>query len=307
MNKGVMIVSIMRPENCWTLLHVSILAALLITVNADGEDECEFYIKVPRNTYEASLGDELRISCTVKFCDDSPPPVSWFKLGQDDVFIPINDSSHRLKEEWQMLNNLEGVSFLIFPKFFSNDSGDYRCESESKIGNRINVNVTDSTTSSPPFPKDLMMYVYPAAGIVGFVIIVIIISVASMQGCKGKSKRTQEENQYVAIPMSEQPSQSTTAQPSPRGNPHIPPSQRSTRRPKAPPQLSESPVVSDNECVYSFVKDGRQRQTKTAEEGSLVYAALNHQLPARVPARPRRPKEESSEYAAIRVRDSNCS
>lgn len=36
-------------------------------------------------------------------------------------------------------------------------------------------------------PKDsLWMYIYTAAGIVAFVIIVIIISVASMQGCKGE-------------------------------------------------------------------------------------------------------------------------
>lgn len=39
------------------------------------------------------------------------------------------------------------------------------------------------------------------------------------------------------------------------------------------------------------------------EEGSsIVYAALNHQPPARA-AQPPRPTEEHSEYAAIRVKE----
>lgn len=39
------------------------------------------------------------------------------------------------------------------------------------------------------------------------------------------------------------------------------------------------------------------------ESGSIVYAALNHQPLARAASRPQKPKEERSEYAAIRIKD----
>ncbi|KAF1371826.1 hypothetical protein PFLUV_G00273400 [Perca fluviatilis] len=42
----------------------------------------------------------------------------------------------------------------------------------------------------PEDRDDLWMYMYFAAGIVSFVIIVIILSVVSMRGCKGESRDT---------------------------------------------------------------------------------------------------------------------
>lgn len=104
----------------------------------------------------------------------------------------------------------------------------------------------------------------------------------------------------MAIPMVEQPFQQ-----SPRGSPSVPPSRQSTRRKTPPAQPNELPLPRDSEHVYGQIQEDRERQRKTAEEegSSVVYAALNHQLPARAAARPRRPQEESSEYAAIRVKD----
>ncbi|KAF1371824.1 hypothetical protein PFLUV_G00273380 [Perca fluviatilis] len=140
----------------------------------------------------------------------------------------------------------------------------------------------------PGARDDLWIYMYFAAGIVPFVIIVIILSVVSMRGCKGKPKKErQTENQYIAIPMVEQPFPHASIQPSPRGTPSAPPSRRSTRRITSPSQPNELPAPRDNE-----------------EEGSsIVYAALNHQLPGAAAGPPRRQQEETSEYAAIRVKD----
>ncbi|TNN80854.1 hypothetical protein EYF80_008859 [Liparis tanakae] len=67
----------MRPNHRCTALHVFILAGLLLTLKAD---ECEVDIKVPADTvYEAVVGKELQLNCTVQFCTSSPPPVSWYK------------------------------------------------------------------------------------------------------------------------------------------------------------------------------------------------------------------------------------
>lgn len=90
--------------------------------------------------------------------------------------------------------------------------------------------------------------------------------------------------QYAAVSMRQRPS--------PRRSPPTVPSRGSSRREKP------APLQRDGEMMA-----GGERRPKTAEEkSSLVYAALNHQpLEAAASSRPRRPKEENSEYAAIRV------
>lgn len=120
-------------------------------------------------------------------------------------------------------------------------------------------------------------------------------------------------SQYIAIPMKEQPLPRMSHQVSPRGSPSVPPSRRSSRRkmptsaqvnqllPPPPP-----PPPRDDEPCYSEIKKDRERPWKTVaeEKNSIVYAALNHQPlegTAAAAARPRRPIEENSEYAAIRV------
>ncbi|XP_042369068.1 B- and T-lymphocyte attenuator-like [Plectropomus leopardus] len=327
MMRGFRRLSIMKSNHGWTFLHVSILAGLLLTLNADSNDaDCYVDLRVPQNTvYEAYRGEDLRINCTVGFCDGSPPIVTWYKREKTDVAIDVNSSSH-FKTEWELLEKLEGISFLIFQKILRNDSGQYQCGSGGTVSHNINVSVSDlcsACSKDDGRPKNdtqknstdtitlvheptssLQMYFYFAAGIVAFVIIVIIISIVSMQGCKGKSKKKgQTENQYVAVPMG--PFPHVSPQPSPRGSPSVPPPRRSTRRKPPPSQPNELPLPRDNEHVYG-IKENRERQTTTVDdEGcSLVYAALNHQVPARPVARPRRPKEEeASEYAAIRVKD----
>ncbi|XP_074483789.1 uncharacterized protein LOC141763207 isoform X4 [Sebastes fasciatus] len=308
-------VPIMRPHRCWAVLQVSILAGLLLTLNADDkESDCEVVLKVHRNTtYGALLGEDLKIDCTVAFCNNSPPTVTWYKV--NTTFVPVNvSSSSHIKTEWELLKKLEGRSILIFQKLLRSDSGVYQCGDGGSVSHNINVNVHDdgkrtnvtqennTTVDSEPTVVDLWKYMYVAPGIVAFVIIVIIISVVSMRGCKGKPKKvTTTENQYMAIPMAEQPFR----QPSPRGSPSAPPSRRSTRRETPPSQPDEPPLPRGNEIVYGKVKEKRGRRGNAAadEGGSVVYAALNHQLPAVAAARPRRPQEETSEYAAIRVKD----
>nr|XP_020512471.1 B- and T-lymphocyte attenuator isoform X1 [Labrus bergylta] len=309
----------MRPNTCWTRLHVSVLAVLLLILEADSTDECEVQIKVRSKTkYKALLGEELKIDCPVTFCDDTPPEISWFKL--EETGDPINISGRsRFRSEWKTLKHLEGVSVLIIQNFVRNDSGIYRCKGGSNVGHKINVYLNESSEPNNSTQKKdingthtdaehLWMYVYTAAGIVAFVLFVILVSLASMRGCKGKAKSERiEDNHYMAIPMVEQPFPNPRTQPSPRGSPSLPLPQRSMRRKKPLPQPIEPPSPRDNECVYSKVKVDRDQQRNTLEEngGSVVYAALNHQLPARPVARPRRQKEECSEYAAIRVRDSS--
>ncbi|KAM4560115.1 B- and T-lymphocyte attenuator-like [Odontesthes bonariensis] len=312
---------IMRPHYCWTPLHVSILAVLFLTLNADSEDsECSSEINVRRHTkYEAFLGKELRIKCPITFCNISPPKVFWVKsAGAGAGFLNVSNDAH-IRVEWETLRQYEGTSYLIFQSILENDAGVYRCEISDTVGHIINVSISgqgESSNSSlnetrvkakdpdsaPTFTEDVWIYVYSAAGISSFVIIVIIISIISMKGCKGKSKKeARTENQYMSIPMAEQ---RATLQPSPRGSPCVPPSQRSTKRKAPSRQPNELPSSRVNVQLYGQTEEDRNRQRHTVsveESQSVVYAALNHNMPQRAAARQLRQEEETSEYAAIRV------
>ena len=106
-----------------------------------GED-CEFEIRVRRNTvYETSIGEELRINCTVIFCNNSPPTVSWFKLGQSVVPVNVSSNSH-IKIEWKKIDDSRGISFLVFKKILMSDSGEYQCQGGGSLGHNINVSVS---------------------------------------------------------------------------------------------------------------------------------------------------------------------
>nr|XP_040041118.1 uncharacterized protein LOC120824356 isoform X6 [Gasterosteus aculeatus aculeatus] len=304
----------MRPNHGWTVLQAFVLAGMLLDLKADYEDtSCEMDVKVNQNTsFETFLGEDLRINCTVEFCSDSTPSVSWNKQ-ENNVRINISSSAH-IKTEWKRLGDLVGMSFLIFQNVGIDDSGLYQCKAGGIVSHLINVSVhgddernnfSNDTTGSPSGQKpsaDPWLYAYVAAGIVAFVATVVIITVASLRGCKGKSKKeTQVENQYAAFPMSEQPFSDCGPPPLPRGSPSAPPCRRSTRRKTPPSHPNEPPMPRGGEHVCG------ERREDTAEAGdSILYAALKHPPPAAVAARPRRPRQETSEYAAIRVQEPPC-
>ncbi|KAM9327912.1 uncharacterized protein btla isoform 2-T2 [Pholidichthys leucotaenia] len=296
--------SIMRPYRCWTVLLMSILAELPLTLSTNSknpEDDCSAGILVRRNTvYEASIGKELKINCRVTFCNSSPPSVVWYKLlGNNSV--PVNISSD-IKTEWKTIKPLGGIYFLIFKNIDRSDSGSYLCKAGGSVSHYIRVVVNDSLHSPNNTTAGFWTYVYCAAGIASFVIIVIVISVISMRGCKEKpKKKSQTENQYMAIPMAEQHFPQPSRQALPRQSPSVPPSQRSARRKSPSRQPHELTSPGDYELSYGQIRKSRQRQRDAAHEevGAVVYAALNHDLPQRA-ARPQRPPE-TSEYAAIRV------
>ncbi|KAM4601780.1 uncharacterized protein ACJ7VT_019819 [Polymixia lowei] len=141
-----------------------------------------------------------------------------------------------------------------------------------------------------------------------------------MRRCRGESRKNQEpENQYIAIPMSHQTPPHPNLQPHPRGFPpshhplpdgapesiydNAPPQQPARKQPAVYPRTS---VSGDNGDIHGQKKRGqREEKRKKAEgaqedeESTVVYAALNHEILPGASARPLRPTEESSEYAAI--------
>ncbi|XP_061572071.1 B- and T-lymphocyte attenuator-like isoform X2 [Cololabis saira] len=291
---------IMRPNHRWTPLDVSILALLFLTLNADtGEDSgCSSEIKVRRNTeYKAVLGEDFRIECPVAFCNAAPPEVRWYK---DEISgrHAINSSDGHTEVEWKHENESAGKSYLIFRNIQKNDEGFYWCQMPDTVGHKIKVSVNED---QPESPENVWLYLYCGAGIVLFVIIAIIISVISMRGCKGKSKeRIQTENQYETIGMIEQPFSHANLHPSPRGSPCVLPPRRSTKR-KSPSRHPNGLRSSrDSEQLSEQMKEDRVKAAEV-EYGSVVYAALNHDVPQRPAARALRPMDATSEYAAIRV------
>ncbi|XP_071320384.1 B- and T-lymphocyte attenuator-like [Trachinotus anak] len=188
----------MRSNHCLTILHASVLALLVGTVEADSE--CETGMKVRRNTvYEALHGQDLIINCIVVFCNSSPPAVSWYKVnGSINVPVDVSSSSH-IKAEWKELSHSEGISHLIFQNILSSDSGLYRCGSGDAVSHQINVSVSGCVTTDEPTTV-LQMTLEKGAptaqtpfwpcgfrvvSIMLFLIIVIAIWATSKCRCKG--------------------------------------------------------------------------------------------------------------------------
>ncbi|XP_070711430.1 B- and T-lymphocyte attenuator-like [Pempheris klunzingeri] len=185
----------MRPNQYPTVLHVFILAAVVLALEADSEDSnCEIEIRIHRGThYEVSHGEELRIQCPVDFCNNQPPTISWNKLGNTPV--PVNISSH-IKTEWITLSHSQGTAFLVFQNIHRSDSGVYQCLSGGNVGHGITVSVDDSRlsenttvtqktdTKSSTSLDNLWPFLYRVAGITMFAIIMLTICVISKSGCK---------------------------------------------------------------------------------------------------------------------------
>ncbi|KAF7214705.1 B- and T-lymphocyte attenuator isoform X2 [Nothobranchius furzeri] len=304
-----LMIFIMGPESCRNILKLFILAELILAVNAD-RDECDVEMKVRRNTvYEASVEGELRIKCPVVFCNKSPPAVTWIKW--EKTFVPVTISD-RVQLEWTT-NQQEGTSYLVFHNVLRSDAGTYRCGSGGSVSHNIYLIVNDgkvndtsterAKTTNPGTKDNFMMCMYSAAGIGAFIVMVIIVSVVSMRGCKGKSKKEPEkESQYIELPAVEWPTEHLSGrEPSPRGSPNPPPSHRSNE--KKTPRQPEEATSGDNEHLYGQTKKIKNSKGKAAppqEPSSVVYASLNHQLPPRTGARAQIPVEQT-EYAAIRL------
>ncbi|XP_059183537.1 B- and T-lymphocyte attenuator-like [Centropristis striata] len=186
------------------ILHVFILALRCLTLDADSENpDCGVQIKVRRNTvFKAFPGEDLRTNCTVASCNKKPPTVTWFKFETTDVPVPVNVSSgSHIREEWDPLNDYEGISFLHFQKILRNDSGEYQCRSEDSVSHNINVSVyseveltTVACNTSEPESGEIQdnfwPFVYRVVGIMVFVMIVLILCVATRFGCKEQSSET---------------------------------------------------------------------------------------------------------------------
>ncbi|XP_042070513.1 B- and T-lymphocyte attenuator-like isoform X2 [Haplochromis burtoni] len=223
--------SAMKHYLCRTILYLLIFTVLILTPDAQSDSDCSTEIRVRRNTvYNASAGQQLWINCTVIFCNDSPPTVTWYKVEEAIVPVNVRGESHIITA-WKHFKDSAGIFYLIFQNILRSDSGQYQCQGGGSMGHAITVNVYDhgeitvtqnnvrdhgeittvtqnnltvSTTSAPENTETLLPYVYSAAGIATFVIIVIIISVISMRGCKGKPKKDSQAENQMEIPMVDQ-------------------------------------------------------------------------------------------------------
>ncbi|XP_075950886.1 uncharacterized protein LOC142952810 isoform X2 [Anarhichas minor] len=211
--------STMRPNGCLTILRVSVCAALLLTLDADSEEsDCGVEVNVDRDiVYEAVLGEDLRIHCTVEFCSGSPPTVSWYKRERTD-HVPVNvSSSSHIKTEWKLLKHLEGRSFLIFQKVRRNDSGEYQCEGGGSLSHYIDVSVhgeltnvavmasemTSEMTSELVTEDTFWPFVFRAVGTTVFFILMLTLCVASRRKCRATPSRQPSHDALPPSPIYE--------------------------------------------------------------------------------------------------------
>ncbi|KAK0133377.1 B- and T-lymphocyte attenuator [Merluccius polli] len=236
-------------------------------------DNCTEVIQVQRNQFfPTHVGQPLEIRCPVRFCPNKMPHVLWNKYtSQSDKA----KSPPVYETRWVNQTESSGVSNLVFRHLLLNDSGEYRCETNYTKSHFINITVTD--TSAERSSLDMLLpYLYAGTGIFVCVVVVIILSVLSMQWCP-------------EIPMTNHPSaHSNPGQVSPSETPlGSSPAHHPAQKPSSANQTSQ------NGHLYS------NSQEEEEEEHSVWYAALNHELLS-VATDLHVDHEQATEYAAIR-------
>ncbi|XP_077398785.1 uncharacterized protein btla [Vanacampus margaritifer] len=258
---------------------LSVWAVLHLTSSVSYGEDCLQILMGDTTDYNVTLGDNLEIYCIYQYsnCTNPSYDVSWYKsdLGGHNPVSVTNDSHTNV--ELKKLSKVETKLLLRFTNIQKSNTGFYQCQSGLTVGHSIKVSVNDNTSfrNETGVTEDgRWMYVYSAAGTVAFVI-VIVISVVSMQWCKGHATReTQTETEHLSL---------------------------ANRHAGAKPQDTQTSYGSSIHSKTSSEEE-KHPKTRTEKEGSSVmYAALNHRQLLGTPARTRRLKEDSSEYADIRV------
>ncbi|XP_049608591.1 uncharacterized protein [Syngnathus scovelli] len=263
-------------KHSWSVLFISSLAVLHLTSSVSYCDDC-WVITVNDTIYKTPLGKDLEIKCYIIGTGQLPNPVSWYKL-ESNKFVPVTNDSH-IEIKLEKLSDVKMMLLLRFTNIQQSNAGSYRCESGSDVGHSINVSVYDNDTmtnislrndTSMSKGEIKWMYVYSAAGTIAFVVMVIFVSIVSMQRCKGHVTRTETEQS--------------------RGEP-------------------QSVPIPSGSYIYSEMSAEEGKHSKTSrvkdDRSAVTYATLDHQLlaaaAAGTPARPRRLQEERSHYADIRL------
>ncbi|MEQ2202874.1 hypothetical protein XENOCAPTIV_018768 [Xenoophorus captivus] len=172
------------------LLYALISAVLFLPLDADYED-CTTELQVRRHTiYEASLGQQLRIDCPVAFCNNSPPPVSWYKIEEKLVRLHVSNNNH-ITVGWEIWSSSRGISYLLFKNVVKSDSGIYQCESGGNVvGHTINIKVNGNTETTTTASFQLWTSSTHVFGIGAIFIAVITICVISHTALKGRCRKT---------------------------------------------------------------------------------------------------------------------
>ncbi|XP_056444756.1 B- and T-lymphocyte attenuator-like isoform X1 [Gadus chalcogrammus] len=281
-----------------------LLPLLLLSSSTSGASgQCAEEIMVRRNqVLVAQEGEQLEVECPVSFCSDPPPRVSWVKYtnGSDK-----DKPGSVLESRWEGLSNSSGVSYLTFTHLLLNHSGEYRCETNFTKGHIINITVTGSAEVSVEEdddrradrggPAQLQPYLWASAGVLLCVVVVVTLSVVSLQRCPGDPRRM-AEYQNTVVPM--------TQYPSAHSNPgQAPPSDTplSLARPHRPaPSPPTAHRTSQHGRLYGN-RGEKEAEEEEEEDQSIWYAALNHDVMPVAPRVRRRDSLQDVEYAAIHV------
>ncbi|CAL8285129.1 unnamed protein product [Gadus morhua 'NCC'] len=281
-----------------------LLPLLLLSSSTSGASgQCAEEIKVRRNqVLVAQEGVQLEVECPVSFCSDPPPRVSWVKYtnGSDK-----DKPGSVLESRWEGLSNSSGVSYLTFTHLILNHSGEYRCETNFTKGHIINITVTGSAEVSVEEkddrradrggPAQLQPYLWASAGVLLCVVVVVTLSLVSLQRCPGDPRRT-AEYQNTVVPM--------TQYPSAHSNPgQAPPSDTplSLARPHRPAPSPPTPHRTSQHGRLYGNRGEEEEEEEEEEDQSIWYAALNHDVMPVAPRVRRRDSLQDVEYAAIHV------
>ncbi|XP_065149037.1 uncharacterized protein [Paramisgurnus dabryanus] len=259
------------------ILHVSIDAQ-------DQSEQCPVFKVVRGVVHKVCLNKPLKISCSLKTCDEHPINITWSKYEHMVKWMPVNET-----DQISSSKNHSGLkyitSYLVFTNISKHHEGLYRCDFKlphmSAFSHHINISVSDDSNGTEMSCDEKakindsdpwwLPYLFICMGIVTLIFFVMLISILCINGCNCLKKK---ETEAVQVQDSDE-------------------TLRHKRDLLRPPEQSTPYKSDDADDILSTKNDNPSRQ--------VVYASLNQFIPKHSSTTSWRTETELTEYASIRV------
>ncbi|XP_055071168.2 uncharacterized protein [Misgurnus anguillicaudatus] len=274
-------------RNIAFLSSVFIVFILHVSIDAQDQPQQCLVFKVVRGiVHKVCLSKSLKISCSLKTCDEEPINIIWSKTEDSVKWMPVNET-HQISSSQKPSGLKYITSYLIFTNISKHHEGLYRCDIKlphmSAFSHYINISVSDDSNGTEMSCGEMteaksndldpwwLPYLFICMGIVTLIFIVMLISILCINGCNCLKKK---ETEAVQVQDSDE-------------------TQRHKRDLLRPPEQSTPYKSDDADDILSTKKDNPSRQ--------VVYASLNHFIPKQSSTTSCRTETEFTEYASIRV------
>ncbi|XP_065149038.1 uncharacterized protein [Paramisgurnus dabryanus] len=199
-----------------TAFFLTLFIVFILYVNIDAQDQseqCPVFKVVRGVVHKVCLNKPLKISCSLKTCDEQPINITWSKYEHMVKWMPVNET-----DQISSSKNHSGLkyitSYLVFTNISKHHEGLYRCDFKlphtSAFSHHINISVSDNSNGTEMSCDEMaeaksndsdplwLRYLFICIGVVILVFIVMLISSIRGFNCLRKCNAQKVQDQRTS-------------------------------------------------------------------------------------------------------------